>query len=400
MAKLISSPIKLTPPTKEKKPRKPRNPEVFDQDSAWKDFVTKNIWDCVAALSPELYAAIDKSVPPEFLEQEIINAMRGKYKLKGKEKKTDKLVKFRLLNGEDYYLYVHFEFQGQLKDDFPERLYIYRSLVSLRYQTQNIATFALFTGKSPLDKHKFFEKTCFGSYIYFLYNWYAIIDQSIKELEQSDNMFLLAVLAAKYTLDTEGDDQKRLFFKKKMYELAERKQFSFEKMDELLSFVLDYMLLPDEIENEFQATMPSLLALNSDNMEITRGERILYDIRIKSLYGKTFKEMEAEKDALIAEKQAELVKKDAEWQAELAKQEAEKQAILVKQEAEKQAILAKQEAERLAEKEAEHKFAIKALLKLDFSADKIVTILGYDLEYVLKLIEKIKEEEKEQLNNK
>lgn len=389
MAKLISSPIKLTPPTAAKKPRKPRNPEVFDQDSAWKDFVTKNIWDCVAALSPELYAAIDKSVPPEFLEQEIINAMRGKYKLKGKERKTDKLVKFRLLNGEDYYLYVHFEFQGQLKDDFPERLYIYRSLVSLRYQTQNIATFALFTGQSPSDKHKFFEKTCFGSYIYFRYNWYAIIDQSIADLEQSDNMFLLAVLAAKYTLDTEGDDQKRLFFKKKMYELAERKHFSFEKMDELLSFVLDYMLLPDEIENEFQATIPSLLELNSDNMELTRGQRVLNEIYSKNLYGKTFKELEAEKDALLAEKQAELVKKDLEWQAELAKQEAEKQAIL-----------AKQEAERLAEKEVEHKFAIKALLKLDFSPDKIVTVLGYDLEYILKLIEKIKEEEKEELNSK
>ncbi len=378
MAKLISKPIQLIPSTKEKKPRKPRNPEVFDQDSAWKDFVTKNILDCIAALNPELHAAIDKSVPPEFLEQEIINTMRGKYKLKGKEKKTDKLVKFRLLNGEDYYLYVHFEFQGQLRDNFPERIYIYRSLVSLRYQTQNITTFALFTGQMPSEKHKVFENTCFGNYLYFRYNWYAIIEQSPEELEKSDNLFLLAVLAAKYTLDTEGDAQKRLVFKKKMYELAERKQLPFDKIEELISFVLDYMMLPNEIENEFQAAIPYLSQLKSEEMEITRGQKMLAEISTRRIYGKTYKEMEAEKDALLAEKQAELARKDAEKQAELARKDAEKQAELARKDAEKQ---------------AEHKFSTKALLKLGISAEKIAGILGRDLDYILKIIEEIRQEE-------
>ena len=97
----------------EKKPRKPRTDEVFDQDSAWKNFSEKNILDIIFVLNQELYEAIDKSVKPHFLEQELINLLRGKYKVKGKEKRTDKLIKFRLLKGEDYYLYVHFEFQRQ-----------------------------------------------------------------------------------------------------------------------------------------------------------------------------------------------------------------------------------------------------------------------------------------------
>ena len=98
---------------KERKPRKPRKIDVFDQDNAWKTFVTANISDTIEALKLELHAMMDHSVPPEFLEQEMVNVMRGKYKVKNKDKKTDKLIKIRLLNGEDHYLYLHLEFQSQ-----------------------------------------------------------------------------------------------------------------------------------------------------------------------------------------------------------------------------------------------------------------------------------------------
>ena len=76
---------------KEKKPRKPRKIDVFDQDNAWKIFVTANISDTIKVLKSELHAMMDHSVPPEFLEQEMVNVMRGKYKVKNKDKKTDKI---------------------------------------------------------------------------------------------------------------------------------------------------------------------------------------------------------------------------------------------------------------------------------------------------------------------
>lgn len=141
---------------------------VFDQDNTWKNYITKNIFDCLASLHPQLYAAIDKSVPPEFLEQELNNFLKGKYKVSGKEKKMDKLVKLRLLTGEDYYIFVHIEIQDKLEDDFPKRIYIYRSLISMKYDyTQNITTFVIFTGKSPSEKHKTFSHECYGSEIFF-----------------------------------------------------------------------------------------------------------------------------------------------------------------------------------------------------------------------------------------
>ena len=173
MTKLKSTENKPTSRPKEKKSKKL---DIFDQDSAWKNYITTNIFDCIEALNSDLHESIDTSVPPEFLEQELINIIRGKYKIKNKEKKTDKLVKFQLLNGESHYIFVHLEFQSKLEDNFSERIYIYRSLISLRYQTQNITTFVIFTGKSPSDKHKVFELDCFGSFIHFRYNTYTIFE--------------------------------------------------------------------------------------------------------------------------------------------------------------------------------------------------------------------------------
>jgi hypothetical protein len=352
---MTKSKIPISKPTVEKKPRKPRKIEVFDQDYAWKDYISKDFFDCLAVVHPELYAKVDKSVPPEFLEQEMNNALRGKYKVKGKEKKTDKFVKLRLLNGEDYYIYVHLEVQDQLKDDFAERIYIYRSLISLRYMTQNITTIVIFTGKSPSEKHTIFKHTYFGSEVYYRFNYYVINDQSREALAALDRPFALAVLAAKCTLDTEEDEQQRLALKHKVVELAIKKQFPLDKIEELLSFVFDYMLLPKEVENEFMASPLISSLFKTDDMTVkapTRGRKMLADAASIAIYGKPF-------DELLAEKAIEF-----------------------------DGLLAEKEAEKEAEKQAERQKTVQALLKNNFSPENIADILGLKLSYVVKIAKK------------
>ena len=80
-----------------------------------------------------------------------------------------------------------------------------------------------------------------------------------------------------YVYNTEGDEQKRLKFKEKIFELAEKKKFPIDKLVDLLRFVLDYMLLSDEMENEFKVNTlsPIFSPQNTDSMVITRGERTL-----------------------------------------------------------------------------------------------------------------------------
>ncbi len=187
----------------------------------------------------------------------------------------------------------------------------------------------------------------------YRYNSYVIADQNTEVLEKSDNLFDLAVLAAKYTLDTEGDARKRVIFKLKLSELAFNKGFSFEKTEQLISFVFDYMLLPEKMENEFQTLLPNYLKLNSDKMVATRGEK-----QFKStMIGKLFEEFRTEKAQLLAEIEA----KKAEIETEKAEIEAEKEAMRQK--------------------------TIHNFLSLNVSKEKIAEMMELDLEYVSKIVD-------------
>ncbi len=343
-----------------KKEEKALQTLVFDQDNAWKNYVEKNVYDCIAVTNPKLYVELDKTFTPEFLEQEMTNMMLGKYKIKGKEKKTDKLVKLRLLTGEYCFIYVHFEFQDRLYDDFPERIFTYRSLIALRYKTQKITTIVIFTGKPPLPKHKMFKEECFGSEMIYIFNCFVIAEQKIEKLLKSDNPFDLAVLAAKYTLNTEGVSaaRKRYLFKKKLTALAYQKGFSFEKTEELLSFVLDYMLLPNDMEKQFEEEFFNEIEKNQNNMVATRGETIVKN----SPSHKFIRELIAEKAKLLAEK------------------EAEKTKLLAEKEAEKTKLL--------AEKEAMRQKNVLDFFSLNVPIEKIAQLVERDIDYVKNIIEK------------
>jgi hypothetical protein len=116
-------------------------------------------------------------------------------------------------------------------------------------------------------------------------------------------------------------------------------------MEELLSFVFDYKFLSEDMENEFMAKTPIFLPLKSDTMVITRGKRALAEMASIAIYGKPF-------DEVIAEQKAEQAK-----------------------------ILAKKEAEQ----DLERRNTIHSLLKINFTPEKISEVLGFDLDYVLKV---------------
>lgn len=55
---MIKTKTSANPPNLTKKERKTRTEEVFDQDHAWKKFITNNFFDCLARVNPKLYAKI------------------------------------------------------------------------------------------------------------------------------------------------------------------------------------------------------------------------------------------------------------------------------------------------------------------------------------------------------
>jgi hypothetical protein len=267
-------------------------PKPIDYDALWKEFITDFLEDSIAMLNPELHKAVDWSVPPVYLEQELLNALKGKYKIKDKRKFTDKLIKLRLKSGKDHFVLLHAEAQHEPEDFFNKRMYIYRSLIFLRYDIEDITAIALFTGAPPKPELLEYRHSIFGTELFYRFNSYIIAHQNEAELLVSDNPFAIAVLAAMYVLQTKNDAVKRFSFKKNLFILAQQKKIPKEKLLKLLIFVRDFIELPNPLENEFAAGEFSNVLKNDTMFVMTEGKRIVADVFLQSTYNTTLKEIE------------------------------------------------------------------------------------------------------------
>jgi hypothetical protein len=335
-------------------------PEVLDEDATLKMYFTDNVKEIVALIMPDLHAAVDWSVKPEFLEQEFINFLRGKLRQKDKRKVVDKLLKFKLLSGGDHYLYFHNEFQNALPDDLGFRWFKSRMLISLRFNNENITTLIFFTGQAPSKKHFEYDLSCFGARTLFKPNIFVAITQSEKKLIASTNPTALAFLAAKYAAQSKGNDVLRLKLKKKVLNLIEKRNFDRPQLEKIVSFVFDYMLLPDSIDEKLKVEIPFLKPIKFKDMQLSKNRKWVRDALCLRDTGMTFDDYRLDTMEKLEEQklEAEVAIAAAKEEAEAAKEEAVKAANLK---------------------------AVVGMLKLGFPVDKIADVLGLELENVKEL---------------
>jgi hypothetical protein len=380
MAKLNLPLLKLRKSPKstrqQKENSKTTEEEVLDEDGVFKQFFTQNALDVIALIKPDLYAAIDISVPIEFCEQELINFLRGRLRQLDKRKVVDKLLKVKLLTGEDHFIFFHNEFQNALLDELAFRWFKSRMLIALRYNTEEITTLVVFTGKAPSKKHFVYDITRFGTRTLFVVNAFAVISQNAKWLAETSNPVGLAFLAAKYAAQSKGDDAKRLKLKKKVLDLVQKKGLHLGKMRIILNFVFDFMLLPDKMDEELKLDIPFFTSSKSEkNMVLTKN---FIDIRNASSLndtGLTFEEF-------FYLKNQEVEKAEAKAEAAVAKAVAKAVAEAAAKEAAAEA--AASAAASAAVKEANLQ-TIKTMIERGYSAETIADIFKLDVDYIKQL---------------
>ncbi len=149
-----------------------------DYDHSWKDVITDLFEEFLLFFSPELYELVDFTIPPAFLEQELHTFIPESY---SNNRVSDKLVKLKLKNGNEQWVYVHVEIQGVHKKDFPKRLLqsFYRILDQF---DQHVYVLAIFTSNISSNKLNSFHYDFFGSKVNYYYTTYRIASQSESEL--------------------------------------------------------------------------------------------------------------------------------------------------------------------------------------------------------------------------
>ena len=238
--------------TKQSKPTNPEPPKeiVIDFDSNWKYLIIKYFYQFVAFFMPDLYADIDTSRPPVFLDNELQTIWRS---MKTGLKMTDKLVQVWLKNGDERLILVHIEVQARFETLFSKRMFTISYRIVDKYKVLPTAL-ALFVDTPIPKEFDTYEEKIYGTEMRYKYNAYKVIDQiEANLLKRDDNLFALVVLANLRTVQTkkEGEELDRLLFKKHLYNLVIERNFDPEVYYDLLNFINYLMVLPQELAIEY-----------------------------------------------------------------------------------------------------------------------------------------------------
>lgn len=193
-------------------------------DTPWKDILNTCFNDFITFFYPEIYNDIDWTKAPLYMDKELSQIIR--------ESKTgcrfvDKLVKVFRKSGEEKWVLVHIEVQGQSQDSLPERMFIYSNRLHDIYQMK-IASFAILADNNPNWRPSKFENELWGSQKIFVFPIVKLLDYKDRweELKNSDNPFAIVVMAHLKMLETKKNYVDRLYWKLEISKILYVKGYS------------------------------------------------------------------------------------------------------------------------------------------------------------------------------
>jgi hypothetical protein len=157
---------------------------------------------------------------------------------------ADKLVKVYHRDGEEEWILLHIEIQGDTykKIEFSERMYQYFYRIRDRYK-KPVSALAIFTGLNGRDMPDRYVYEYRGTCLTYRYPTLSILDFSDEELAESNNPFAYVIRAARTALlekKIPGEDllQLKLLIAREL----QRKGFGRAKTLAILNFLRNYIL--------------------------------------------------------------------------------------------------------------------------------------------------------------
>ena len=215
-------------------------------DSAWKDILQVWFPEFMAFFYPELFSKIDWSAGYETLDKELqaitTQAMLGK-------RFVDKLIKVKSLQGNELWVLLHIEIQGEKQAHFEQRLFEYYYRLTDRYHIP-IMTLVILADDDPAWRPSVYQASLWEKEVLsFRFNSIKLVDYAHQRemLENTQNPFGMIILAQLAALETrenlETRFQVKLGLTRKLYERGLGR-------DDILNFYkfLDWVItLPEDL---------------------------------------------------------------------------------------------------------------------------------------------------------
>jgi hypothetical protein len=140
-------------------------PERFDYDNLYKTTLKRYFWEALKIFLPDLYEAADRTVKPDFLDQEL---QKVTIDLEGGANRTDLLTRIELRNGDRELILNHLELQGKGGGDLPLRMYRYKEMIHLTRGEEPVGV-AVITAPRPQGEKTFYSWERFGVEVIYRY---------------------------------------------------------------------------------------------------------------------------------------------------------------------------------------------------------------------------------------
>lgn len=220
-------------------------------DILWKGMVEQVFEDLLRFVFPDVDAEFDLQRGVEFLDKELGEMYPEPYKATS-TRVVDKLIKVYRRDGQERWMLIHVEVQGDSGKDFARRMFTYYYRILDRFN-QPVTAIAIFTGRNRANMQSKFEDHCLGTHILYQYNIICIRDYPDELLINNKNPFALVMLVAKSVL-LSGKNLDYKLLKQKILILNllhERGLMTDPKINEIFIFLNNYILFK---ENEINLT--------------------------------------------------------------------------------------------------------------------------------------------------
>ncbi|MEP7340076.1 MAG: hypothetical protein ABI977_20225, partial [Acidobacteriota bacterium] len=235
---------------KAKQPTTKNEAAQEDYDSPWKEVLERFFESCVAFFFPQAHAQIDWSRGVEFLDKELQKIMAD---AAIGRRLADKLAKVYLLSGEELWVLVHLEVQGQRQKLFERRMYIYSYRAFDRFGRM-VASFAILTDENRNWRPNEFGYKLLGTEMSLKFQTVKLLDYAAgwESLEKSKNPFAVVVMAFLKAIETRRSPDRRYVWKLGLMKGLYRRGHKAEDVRQLFRFIDWVLTLPRELTTRFK----------------------------------------------------------------------------------------------------------------------------------------------------
>ena len=215
-------------------------------DGPWKEAIEEWFESFLAFFFPLVHAEIDGQKGYEFLDKELQqltpDSATG-------SRTVDKLVKVIWKTGEECWILIHVEVQGQAEAQFPRRMYVYRYRIDDKFN-RPVISLAVLADEEKNWRPDEYRESLAGCELSFRFPTVKLLDfvDRIEWLETEKNPFAVVTLAHLKTQQTRRNTEERSHWKVPLTKGLYRRGYNAQRVRRLYRLIDWLLRLPMETE--------------------------------------------------------------------------------------------------------------------------------------------------------